>query len=221
MEKDNAYETGKSMAETYTKASSCLENLFGSLNSRYFGSMLEKPVITIQSTPKAYGHFTVKDTWHVWDGGRDTMKKEINIGAGTIDRPVYEVAATLLHEMVHFYNHIHGIKDVSSNGMYHNKRFKEAAEKRGLIIEKHNTYGWTVTHPSPGLCKWLDENGFTDIKMGRIENWKQDGTNGNGDITKKKSSTRKYKCLSCGISVRATKEVRIMCIDCNMKMEVQ
>ena len=69
--------------------------------------------------------------------------------------------------------------------------------------------------------KWLDENGFTDIKMGRIENWKKDGTNGNGDITKKKSSTRKYKCLSCGISVRATKEVRIMCIDCNMKMEVQ
>ena len=40
MEKDNVYETGKSMAETYTKASSCLENLFGSLNRRYFGSML-------------------------------------------------------------------------------------------------------------------------------------------------------------------------------------
>jgi len=93
----------ESMAETYTRASSCLDSLFDSLNEKYFCSGLEKPVITIQGTPKAYGHFTITDTWHVLDGGQDIKKKEINIGAGTIDRPINEVAATLLHEMVHLY----------------------------------------------------------------------------------------------------------------------
>jgi len=119
---------------------------------------------------------------------------------------------------------MHGIKDVSNNGMYHNKKFKEEAEKRGLIIEKHNTYGWTITHPSENLCAWLRENGFTGIKMGRIENWKKegaDGTGGSDGIKKKKSSTRKYRCSIYGISVRATKEVHIKCMDCNNKMEIQ
>ena len=220
MEKETKFIRPGDMAETYTKVSSLLENLFDGLNGMYFNSMLEKPVITIQSTPKAYGHFTLNDTWHVWDGSKEEKKKELNIGAGTIDRPIYEVAATLLHEMVHLYNYIHGVKDVSSNGMYHNKKFKEEAEKRGLVIEKHGKYGWTVTHPSGSLCMWLDKNGFTDIRMGRIENWKED-TGSSGGNVKKKCSTRKYQCCICGISVRATKEVRIKCIDCDMEMEVQ
>ena len=35
----------------------------------------------------------------------------------------------------------------------------------------------------------------------------------------KTSSTRKYVCPVCGNSVRATKEVRIMCVDCNELMQ--
>ncbi len=36
---------------------------------------------------------------------------------------------------------------------------------------------------------------------------------------RKPSSTRKYICPHCGMSVRATKEVRIMCVDCMEVME--
>lgn len=37
---------------------------------------------------------------------------------------------------------------------------------------------------------------------------------------KKKSSTRKYICPKCGLSIRATKVVRIACMDCgNIQME--
>ncbi len=63
----------------------------------------------------------------------------------TIDRPIGEVAATMLHEMAHLYNLTHGIEDVSNNGYYHNKKFKETAEAHGLHIEKHDKYGWTIT----------------------------------------------------------------------------
>ena len=43
-----------------------------------------------------------------------------------------------------------------------------------------------------------------------------DGDN-EGKQGKKKSSTRKYICDCCGISVRATKDVDIMCINCTKR----
>lgn len=40
-----------------------LEKIFRTLNEHYFESQLEEPIITIQSTPRAYGHVTVGKTW--------------------------------------------------------------------------------------------------------------------------------------------------------------
>ena len=36
-----------------------LEKIFRTLNAHYFDNELEEPIITIQSTPRAYGHVTV------------------------------------------------------------------------------------------------------------------------------------------------------------------
>jgi len=78
--------------------------------------------------------------------GRGTARRiEISICAEYIDRPISEVAATMLHEMAHLYDLTHSIKDVSDNGYYHNMKFKETAEAHGLHIEQHATYGWTIT----------------------------------------------------------------------------
>lgn len=45
----------------------------------------------------------------------------------------------------------------------------------------------------------------------------KDGTNGMDGIEMKKpkSSTRKYQCPCCGNSLRATKDLNILCMDCN------
>lgn len=40
------------------------------------------------------------------------------------------------------------------------------------------------------------------------------GREGIGKEVDKKSSTRKYVCPICGLSVHATKSVRIACMDC-------
>ena len=48
-----------------------------------------------------------------------------------------------------------------------------------------------------------------------------DGDTGNGTKgkkPKKKSSTRKYICPVCHNSVRATKDVNILCMDCDEQM---
>lgn len=47
------------MSETIT----ALEVLFDKLNGIYFEGKLPKPVITVQSSPKAYGHCTTKQIW--------------------------------------------------------------------------------------------------------------------------------------------------------------
>ena len=41
------------------------------------------------------------------------------------------------------------------------------------------------------------------------------GANGVAVPTKPKSSTRKYICPCCGNSFRATKDINVMCLDCN------
>ena len=106
---------------TYNRAAAYLNTIFDLLNARYFEGALSRPIITIQSTPKAYGHYTLYDAWSV-DG--DKGMREINIGAGTLSRPIENVVATLLHEMVHYWNDTNGIKDASRGNTYHNKNFK-------------------------------------------------------------------------------------------------
>ena len=208
---------------TYNRAAGYLNRIFDLLNEAYFENTLSRPTITIQSTPKAYGHFSLRsDTWVSKNG----ESHEINIGAGTLARPIENVVATLLHEMVHYYNHVNGIQDTSRGNTYHNKRFRESAEARGLIVEHHPTYGWSITSPADSLLDFVLFNGLTDILLNRNELYgvrvPVGGTNSGTGITTttKPSSTRKYVCTCCGMSVRATRTVNIGCLDCDEQMVV-
>ncbi|MFI3166511.1 MAG: SprT-like domain-containing protein [Bacillota bacterium] len=225
-----------------------VEDIYNALNDKYFESALPKIAITIQTDSKNYGHFTKS---RVWKDGTEQYN-EINISAEYLDRPVENVASTVQHEMVHWYCALNGIKDTSQNGRYHNKKFKEEAEKRGLIIAHDEKIGWSTTTPSPEFIAFIKSKGFQNFDSHRIsqldfykkidsgeltlvtapvldKDGKQinvDGVevyvdkDGNQHILrpKKKSSTRKYMCPNCGQSVRATKEVNILCGNCNVKM---
>lgn len=194
-----------------------LEEAFDVLNKLYFESALQKIAITIQSTPKANGHFTPWNSWS--DNGN--MIKEINIGAESLQRSVPEIIATLMHEMVHYYCHINGIKDTSRSGTYHNCRFKKECEQRALIISKAASIGYSVTKPSKELIDLVDREGWRNkICLFRTRITTTHGESSiKGKTGKKKSSTRKYICPKCGMSVRATRIVRIACMECNIQME--
>lgn len=194
-----------------------LEKMFRVLNAEYFEGELEEPIITIQSTPKAYGHVTVGKAWNRADG---EQRHELNIGAGTLDRPIEEVVATLMHEMVHIHNMQNGIKDTSRGYTYHNKHFRDAAEARDLKIYHDKRIGWSITEPTEALIEFIIAQGWEDIQMSRREGYKAPGTGaGGGAAAPKPSSTRKLICPKCGQSVRATKAVNILCGDCLVKME--
>ena len=152
------------------------------------------------------------DTWVSKLGGTH----EINIGAGTLARPIGEVAATLLHEMAHLYNLLHDIQDVSNNGYYHNMKFKATAEAHGLHIEKHQKYGWTVTTLAPEAEAWIKETiGEAGINASRLQ---EQGTT-KGGSKKSKNRSIKYVCPCCGTIIRATREVNVICGDCGEPFE--
>ena len=190
-----------------------LENYFELFNKKFFGGELLKPVITVSpdTSSGAYGWCT---SWKVWADQEEEAKEnegfyEINMCAEYLARPFEETAGTLLHEMVHLYNQQHNIKDTSRSGNYHNKEFKKAAEAHGLTVEKDATYGWCRTKLDKEALEYVNS-----LKANKF------------DIHRKmvsskaaKQSSRRYVCPCCGLIIRATKEVRISCMDCGKKME--
>ena len=205
-----------------------LEKMFRAINADSFAGKLEEPIITIMSTPGAYGHVTVSKVWRA----KGSERYELNMAADWLERPIENVVSTLIHEMTHLYNMQMGIQDCSRGGTYHNKKFKEEAEKHMIAIEKHEKYGWTLTSPTDALLEYIMEQGWGDIDMGRgclfgLLGGKDTGKPGKGaqgsaggEDEPKKGSSRRYQCPSCKAIVRATKDLKIICGSCNVDFEL-
>ncbi len=207
---------------SYNRVTQYLNKVFKLINSEYFDNELEMPTITIQSTVGAYGHVTTSKVWKTESG---KASYELNIGADYLDRPIEHIVATLIHEGCHLYAMQNGIKDTSNRGVYHNKRFKALAEDRGLIIEKHSRYGWTITTPSEATINFCIDNDLQEVLITRHTGITFTGVgtgkNGNGTPVKptapKKGNSIKWICPCCGAIVRSTKILNIVCGDCNEK----
>lgn len=198
-----------------------LEKIYFHLNEDFFEGTLSIPIITVQSKPGTYGHCSVAKVWQRPDGST----YELNIAAEVLNYPIEETLDTMIHEMIHLYCRENGIKEVSRGGTYHNGRFKEEAEKRGLECFRCGQHGWN-TRPSELLVEYALSKDWNEIRIGRNSGFQpirtgsggtsQPGMIGNGE--RRPSSTRKLQCPCCGNSVRATKAVRIMCMDCMQQM---
>lgn len=195
-----------------------LENLFQKFNEKFYAGKLQAPVITVSpdTTGGAYGWCTA---WKAWkdspEATSDEGYYEINLCAEHLTRPFEQICGTLLHEMVHLYNLYEGVQDTSRGGTYHNKRFKEAAEQRGLHIEKSEKYGWTITtlnEEGKAFVESLNHEGFDFFRTPIPPAMKRSGGG---------SSSRKYVCPRCGCIIRATKEVRVICADCDVEFELE
>ena len=201
-----------------------LEKAFRLLNAELFNNELETPIITVIPTPRAYAHYTTVNVWDVNGEG----KREINIASGTLDRPLENILASLVHEMVHMYcDTILNEKDTSNNGIYHNKTYKREAEAHGLIVTRSEKYGWSHTEPADILLQFvLDHDELREIEMCRANpsmvsvgiGTHTGNSNGTKPVGKAPTHHRKYICPVCGVSCRATKQINIMCMDCNQRM---
>lgn len=206
-----------------SRAVSQLEHIYNALNTDFFGGALPLPIITVQSKPGTYGHFTPGKVWQK----PDESTYELNIAAEVLNYPIEDTIDTMLHEMVHLYCKENGIKDTSRGGKYHNGKFKAEAERVGLECYQCGQYGWN-TRPGDKIVEYALSRNWNEIRIGRnsLTGFIRTGTDGTESATgadtqsggKRPSSTRKLQCPCCGNSVRATKAVRIMCMDCNEQM---
>ena len=199
-----------------------LEKMYNTLNLDKFEGALPTPIITVQSKPGTWGHCSRARVWQ----RKDEETYEMNIAAETLSAPIEEIIDTLLHEMVHLYCRENNIKETSRGGKYHNGRFKALAEKVGLVCVREGQYGWnTVGTGNDALIEYALDKGWSEIMLNRQTMFKV-GIAGAGAAhsgaptsgAKAPSSTRKLQCPCCKNSVRATKAVRIMCMDCMEQM---
>lgn len=189
-----------------------LENLFSTFNKEIFEDKLENPVITVSpdTTVGAYGWCT---SWKAWQDGSGNGYYEINLTAEYLNRPFHEICETLIHEMVHLKNLYEGVQDTSRGGFYHNKKFKDSAENCGLVVTKDNKYGWCRTTLNPQTMDMVEKLNGQDFGLVRSKVTKAE------KASKGKSSSIKYVCPQCGMIIRATKEVRVICGDCDVELE--
>ena len=206
----------------YSRLAGYLEKLYDKLNADFFNGELVRPVITIQSSSRSYGHYTLYDAWSVKGEGY----KEINIAAGTLNRPIEYTVCTLLHEMCHQYNNeVANTQDCSRGGSYHNKYFKRTAEAHGLTVTRSEKYGWSITSPSDELLDWILNNDIQEIKLNRNEyhGIRIAGGNAAAESGAPTPSTRpnhnhRYVCPHCHKIARSGKPIRLICGDCLQPM---
>jgi len=202
-----------------------IEKAFRILNAELFNNQLPTPVFTVIPTPRAYAHFVPFPIWDVNGEG----KTEINLASGTLDRSLEDIMASLLHECIHLYCFaVIKEQDTSNKNLYHNKVFKREAEAHGLNVAKHDRYGWTITSPGDKLLELiLAHDELQEIKMCRydpatiiVPTGKATGATTSFNPLRTNAHHRKYICPRCAASVRATKALNLLCMDCNIQMVV-
>ena len=203
-----------------------LYRCFNILNRDKFEGALLEPVITIQKGKgNALGYFTLDKVWVNKNDAEDSMVAdetnnsayyEINIDPRYFyERSAVEIVETLLHEMVHYFNKLSGIKDCSGN--VHNKKFKKAAEEVGLIVVKGKSVGYGYTSLSDELREYIldvinpDNSVFEYFRAGAREKEK----------VERKKSLFKFTCPQCGQIAKAKNGVIIKCGLCDVSMDME
>ena len=195
-----------------------LHRAFYIFNEEYYQNKLPEPAILIQgrgNKKNVLAWCSCNQTWK--DEKSGVQRYEINMVAEYLNRTIYEIIGSLLHEMTHLYNLTNDIQDVSRNGTYHNKRFKEVAEAHGLIISHDKKLGWSITKINEITKELIKRYGLNEEAFNLVKINDDDGKDTSSGANKKKSSIIKWVCPGCGTIIRSSKKVHVMCIECKQK----
>ncbi len=186
----------------------CFQSYFSNLET-YEGSQV---IVTVQPKGKheAYGWFITKETWI---NDQERRLYEINLSAEYLNRDLQDIIGTLVHEMVHLYNHTKHIQDCSRKGTYHNKNFKYQAENSGLIVnDYHEKYGYYNTKLADTTMAMFAE--ILYLPDYEKMTYRLDLTNDKKKPKKAKSKMHSYVCPNCGNEFKAKNDLNIICGTC-------
>lgn len=180
-----------------------LEEMFVIFNEIYFNSELKNPWF-IPVDRSEYGSFNPHSVIH--QGKLYTH--EIHIPIKILNENIDEIAACLLHNMIHYYGFITGMKVDSNEGTYHNKRFRKLASNCDLTVVDSilpsSKYG-CETKTSDKLKEICSKYSFNKPVANVYEK------------SKKKNLMNKWVCPKCGLIYRDTINKAWICPECYEK----
>ena len=133
---------------------------------------------------------------------------EIAIDEGhAVSEQFWKPLGTLLHELLHLWQHLHGTPPSGSSCNYHNAQYRQKASSLGLIVDRRG-YTCYVPEHSP-FFDLLNEHGITAPLLPPVE--KQLSQLG-------RLGSSKLKLWECGCPVKvrvAVPNFRARCLACN------
>jgi SprT-like family len=196
-----------------------LQAAYDHFNRRLFGGKLPGCLITMQRQRGYYGFFA-GDRFASQANERETID-EIALNPVHLTRPPDEVLSTLVHEMVHLFQHHFG--NPSRNG-YHNREWADAMEARGLIPSETGKPGGKQT--GQRMSHYIQKGGRFEIACFQFLKSKPavfyyDRAGDDDARAKKRASKTKFTCPNpkCKQNAWAKPDANLLCGNCRKEME--
>ncbi len=195
-----------------------LQTAYDHFNRSLFKNELPPCLITLQRERSTYGYFS-GDRWANNDG-ETTDEIALNPEHFGI-RSIEAVLSTLVHEMVHLWQHHFG---KPGRRRYHNKQWAEKMDAVGLGPSDTEKPGGNRTGESMSHFIIKDgayANAAAKLLKGGFELSWVDRAGGTARKKKKKKVFRvKYSCPKCGVNAWAKAGVKLECGECQRKLKV-
>jgi predicted SprT family Zn-dependent metalloprotease len=190
------------------------EKMFAYFNARLFGATLPACLLNFSRRSRTYGFFAAER----WERGSD-VRHEISLNPSTLkNRKPIAVASTLVHEMVHLWQHEHG--SPSRTG-YHNSEWADKMESLGLVPSDTGEpggarVGQKVTH-------YIAKGGpFVHAFRAMPKEFALPWACEEPEDRRIKSAAKnkvKYTCPGCGANVWGKPELALSCDECSQPFQ--
>jgi hypothetical protein len=168
------------------------------------------PVISFEQTRVTnLGHFVIgRNAFGVMDN--------INLNSIHLGRPMWNILATLLHELTHSWEHIYVPDNKRTKNWFHKAAFRKKLSSFGIFT---NDKGCHIGYSDPFVFM-LRKHGIS-FEMPEGAEISKEGII-NVPPEKKKKGKSKLKKWSCGCTnVRVAVKLKAMCLKCGNEFELQ
>ncbi len=203
--------------QTYTS----LTTAYDFFNRELFGSDLPPCLITMQRHKGAFGYFSGERFANTTNPKEITDEIALNPIHFAARKPT-EVLSTLVHEMVHLWQHHYGKPPRKG---YHDKQWAVKMREIGLIPTVTGEQGGKETGQK--MSHLIEENGrfthaVTKLFVEHPTILYHDRSSENDSARKKKAASKtKYTCSSCGLNAWAKPEASLVCGNCQELMQAE
>ncbi len=210
--------------ETYD----ALQEAYDHFNGELFDDQLPNCIITLKRQSRSYGYFSGKR--YVRKDGVESDEVALN-PAHFQERSLVDTLSTLVHEMVHQWQHHHG---KPGRGSYHNRQWAAMMKQVGLYPSSTGTGGGKETGDSVshyimsggrfiGAVDVLERRGFripwAEVPIIQPETGSEGTTEGTIPPTGGKSGKRiKYVCPVCKLNALSRHDARLACLEHSVEM---